>query len=358
MNRRGYIDWLRGVAVVIMIEAHTVDAWTVTDRAIRLSTKFKLLQFLAGWAAPTFLFLAGVSVSMAAASHIRKGKSVADASAAVQRRGWEILGLAFLFRLQSFMLSPTQHASGLLKVDILNIMGLAMVLAAWCWGRGRTDRERAAWLLLPASAIVLLGQFTPGWPWPALLDGPLEGYLRLVDGTGNFMFCPWASFVLFGAWLGRVILVNRDAAADRAFHLKLGLAGTAVLALGLAGGYLPEVTPHSIYWQTSTSWVLVRLGVMSMGLSLAWLWMQRPRANRWSPMVLFGQTSLFVYWVHVEIVYGFVTYPMRHELSIRDALIAYAIFTGVMLWLAVKWNQRTKGPLIPAFLRTGTETGA
>ena len=28
MTRRGYIDWLRGVSVLIMIEAHTLDAWT------------------------------------------------------------------------------------------------------------------------------------------------------------------------------------------------------------------------------------------------------------------------------------------------------------------------------------------
>ena len=28
MNRRGYIDWLRGISVLIMIEAHTLDAWT------------------------------------------------------------------------------------------------------------------------------------------------------------------------------------------------------------------------------------------------------------------------------------------------------------------------------------------
>ena len=86
MNRRAYIDWLRGLAVVIMIEAHTIDAWTVDDTAVRALTRFKMLQFLAGWAAPLFLFLAGVSVALAAASHLRKGKTVADASWAVRRK--------------------------------------------------------------------------------------------------------------------------------------------------------------------------------------------------------------------------------------------------------------------------------
>ena len=41
MNRRGYIDWLRGISVLIMIEAHTLDAWT------RLSERGNALY---GWA--------------------------------------------------------------------------------------------------------------------------------------------------------------------------------------------------------------------------------------------------------------------------------------------------------------------
>ena len=77
-----------------------------------------------------------------------------------------------------------------------------------------------------------------------------------------------------------------------------------------------------------------------------------PGAARWSPLLVFGQTSLFVYWVHVEIVYGFVTYPIRHEFSIAGALVAYAVFTVMMLGLAVMWQRRERGPLIPASLRT------
>src|SRR5436189_5028435 len=99
MRRLSHIDWLRGLAVVIMIEAHTVDAWTVSDALVRGQTRFKMLQFLAGWAAPLFLFLAGVSVSLAAASHLRKGKSVSEASRLVQKRGWQVVLLAYIFRL-------------------------------------------------------------------------------------------------------------------------------------------------------------------------------------------------------------------------------------------------------------------
>ena len=121
MSRRAYIDWLRGLAVVVMIEAHTIDAWTVDDPAVRGLGPYQWLTFIAGWAAPLFLWLAGVSVTLAMSSHLRKGNSLADASALVQRRGWQIFAFAFLFRLQSYMLSPTSPWWTMLKVDILKI---------------------------------------------------------------------------------------------------------------------------------------------------------------------------------------------------------------------------------------------
>ena len=64
MSRLLYIDWLRGVAVLFMILWHSIDAWTLQSGRDTLA--FTLIRFAAGWAAPLFLMLAGVSVSLAA----------------------------------------------------------------------------------------------------------------------------------------------------------------------------------------------------------------------------------------------------------------------------------------------------
>jgi uncharacterized membrane protein len=333
-----------------MIEAHTLDAWTLSDAVLRDQTRFKLLQFLAGWAAPTFLFLAGVSVSLAAASHLRKGKSIAEASWLVQKRGWQIVLMAYLFRLCSFLLSPTATLSSILKVDILNVMGVSMVMAAWCWGRGRTPRSAALWLLVPAALCVVLAQYAGGWSWPLLLGDRLQGYVRGIGTVGNFSVLPWGGFVFAGAWFGRILVAPRDSAADRALHIRIGLAGFAIFAIAFVTGFIPSLTP-SQYWTNSSSFFLLRIGVLLMLVSLAWLWMQRPSADRWSPMLVFGKTSLFVYWIHVEVVYGFVTYPIRHELSLAGWVVAYAVFTLIMLGAAILWQRRAKTPLVPDFLR-------
>src|SRR3954468_10034853 len=119
-RRQGHLDWLRGVAVLIMIEAHLIDSWTgVPDRDTRL---FAWSMVLGGFGAPLFLLLAGLAVPLSAGSKARKGADTWPAAVAVMRRGAEIFGLAFLFRVQAWILGWSSYRT-LLRVDILNIMG-------------------------------------------------------------------------------------------------------------------------------------------------------------------------------------------------------------------------------------------
>src|SRR5688500_15228843 len=126
--RHAYLGWVRGVAVLIMIEAHVIDSWThASDRARPL---FGYAMTLGGLGAPLLLFLAGLAVVLSAESKFRKSGDFAGSWWAAQKRGWQVLGLAFLFRLQSYILSGGYSLLSLLKVDILNVMGPAMALTA------------------------------------------------------------------------------------------------------------------------------------------------------------------------------------------------------------------------------------
>jgi uncharacterized membrane protein len=85
-SRRGYIDWLRGLAILIMIETHVIDAWTrPTDRD---TLAFGYAKLVGGFAAPLFPFLAGVAVIFATRARFNRTGDLALASRAVQRRGW------------------------------------------------------------------------------------------------------------------------------------------------------------------------------------------------------------------------------------------------------------------------------
>jgi uncharacterized membrane protein len=325
---------MRGLAVLIMIAWHTLDSWTAA--ADRSGVAFAWITVIGGCAAPLFLFLAGVSVPLAGASRGTRRQ----ASWRLQKRGWEVFVLAHLFRLQSFLLNPTASWSSLLKPDILNILGLGIVLTAYCWGRATSRAKTMGWLVLPAAAIVWLAPASREWVWPELLRAwapRLEAYIRPVSGMGVFSVFPWLAFVFVGAIVGSAMADSASKGESGTFQWRLAAAGAVVVLAGMAGSHLPAITASS-FWTTSLSFFLIRTGAMTLALSAAWVWLRRPTGARWSPMIVFGRSSLFVYWVHVELAYGFFTRPLQGVLALPLALAAFAVFTAAILRLTMWWS--------------------
>jgi hypothetical protein len=92
---------------------------------------------------------------------------------------------------------------------------------------------------------------------------------------------------------------------------------------------------NTYFWTTSPAYFFLRIGLMTCALPLAWLWCRRLRPDRFSPMVQLGRTSLFIYWIHVEMVYGILSWPLHRALPLPWAFAAFVGFTLVMLWVSI-----------------------
>lgn len=346
--RRGYLDWLRGLAVVVMIWAHTLDAWTVA--AEKTSRRYWYVMLISGMAAPLFLFLAGMSVSLASGSNLRRGLTPRDAARPMVRRGFVIWGLALLFRVQAFLLSPGATLYGILKVDILNVMGPAISGAAATWGLASRFTTRLSALIAGALILAFTTPLVRASTSLAALPDPLEWYLRPWPGRTTFTLFPWAGFVFAGAAAGLIVDRVRSAPVERRMNLGFAAAGLAIGVASLGASFLPSPYPESKFWTSSPSFFFLRVGVLVAAIPIAYLWGLRPTAVRFSPLRQFGRTSLFVYWIHVELVYGILSYPLHHELPLEWSLVAFAIFTGLMLAASVLktriadgWKNRGSG---------------
>jgi len=339
-SRRTYLDVLRGIAVLVMIEAHVIDSWTrAADRHTRA---FGQSLILGGFGAPLFLFLAGVAVAMSAGSKARRGGDEFAAMRAVQKRGGQIFLLAFLFRFQSFVLSHGP-AWSLLKVDILNIMGLAIVLAAAIWGLAGRTRWRLAAFAAATAVFVWAAPLVRSLDALAALPDSIEGYLRPIPGLTNFTFFPWLAFLMAGAFAGVLLDDARAGAADRRVNLWFAAGGLLLALAAYECSFLPPLDPRSRFWTTSASFFFIRLGVMVATIGLSYLWEQRPTAGkRFSPLQVLGRSSLFIYWIHVEMVYGLVSLPLHGAFTLAGAWVALAVFWGLMLAAAVM-KDWTKG---------------
>jgi uncharacterized membrane protein len=326
--RRGYLDWLRGIAVLIMIQAHVIDSWTAEP--FRHSREYGWAVILGGFGAPLFLFLAGVSVALSATSKARRTGSVSAAAGAVAGRGVQIFGLAFLFRFQSWLLSGGP-ASALLRVDILNILGPAIAAAAGLWGAVKTTRGRVIAFGGAATAVALVTPPIRAAGWLSALPDPVEGYIRPIPGLTNFVLFPWVGFAFAGALAGVLIETTRTRESEKRLNRVLGVAGAMLVAVAFAGSYLPSIYENSSFWTSSPTYFAIRAGILTLAVALAYAWERRSDGAGWSPLQQLGRTSLFIYWIHVEMVYGRLSEPLHRSLSFGQAWFALAGFALLML---------------------------
>jgi uncharacterized membrane protein len=334
VNRRPYLDWLRGIGVLIMIEAHTLDSWTRPDER---GPAFGWALVIGGFGAPLFLFLAGVALALAAGARSRKGLSDVDVAAGARRRGWQIFGLAFVFRLQSAVISGGWQLRSLLKVDILNVMGLSMLAAALLWGIGRTPRWRAVLFVSSAIAAAMLTPIVRSTPILAALPDPIEWYLRPDPGRSTFTLFPWAGFLLAGCAIGLWLDCTTDVRSERRVVGWLAATGLAIAALGYVSSLLPPIYTQTSFWTSSPTFFFVRLGILIAAVPLAYACMSR--LPGWATIVEFGVASLFVYWVHVEMVYGLPSVAIHRRLTFASALVAFVLFS-VFLFGLVRLKTR------------------
>jgi uncharacterized membrane protein len=337
--RKRYLDWLRGVAVIVMVLAHVTDAWTI--EADRGRTLYAVEIFIAGLAAPLFLFLAGLTLSMAAvAKAVTLGYSAAGAAA--RRRGWQIFALAFIFRLQSQLLGWGALIN-FLKVDILNVMGVAMIAAGCLWSISTSRIVRIAAFAIATTAIAMLTPIIRELPWLAPLPDAIEAYIRPIAGRTTFTIFPWAGFLLAGVIAGELVAAARSQSQELKLHAGLLAAGLAAIGLGYWASFQPSIYPVANFWTSSPTFFFIKLGIATVLLPIA-------RAidrfhqlvlewRGWEPgtvITTLGRASLFVYWIHVEMVYGLLGRPLRRLLPLEASMTAAAVLClilyGIVLW--------------------------
>jgi uncharacterized membrane protein len=326
-QRRTYLDHLRGLAVLLMIDAHLFDSWTrFPDRD---GKPFAAVIFFGGFGTTLFLALAGVAVALSAGSKFRRSGDARAASAAVVRRGLEIFGLAFLFRLQAWFLGWSHSPTDLLKVDILNIMGPSIVLTAVLWRAGHTPFRRAVIFSAATAAVAFLTPVVRSLS-PGPLPDAIEAYVISVPGLSNFVFFPWMGLVFAGAAMGVLLDAALTSDGEMRANQRLAAGGIGLLAAAGLASTLPSPLANSDFWTTSPSYLFIRVAIVAIGIAVSFAW-TRMWGRGWSPLVQLGRTSLFIYWIHVEMVYGLISLPLHRSLSFAAACAAFVAFCLFML---------------------------
>ena len=294
-------------------------------------------QFIGGQAAAVFIFLTGLTYGLG--MHKRQDLPAGRRVLAALRRAGYLFLLAILFRLQTWLSGrPYTRIEDLLTVDVLNLMGVAAAILSFV-ALARDPLRRVRWALLAGALLAGLA--------PVIGDLNTSGLPKamrdyLVPGT-TFAIFPWGCYIAFGLAAGSAIPLIVPGRWGRVMQWS------ALCGLGLiVGARYFEQLPYSIYpsadyWIESPALAATKMGVLLLMASGAFLWTEYFSAG-WSFVVLLGTTSLPVYWVHIELVYGRWFWYLKEGLTPWQCVqAALALTTAMVLMSAairyVPWHS-------------------
>jgi uncharacterized membrane protein len=296
-DRLRFLDWSRGLAVVIMLQGHVFHSFSRND--LREKGPYLLSQLFGGQGPAIFLFLTGITLAFLIDRRERQGLGRAARWRAALERSAYLWVLAFLFRAQLWLFAyPGSSWHDLFKVDILNCMGFAIALLSLTALLTTAQRVRVGAIL--GTAIAGVAPLVSSVDWGFLPAG-ISDYF--VPNYAAFAFFPWAAFIAFGISAGSILRMTPAQDMGRLMQWA-ALMGLALVGVGEYFSNLPyDFYPKSEFWLNGPGLVTIKLGVILLVVPFAWLWCEVGNP-KWSFVSQLGTTSLIVYWVHIEIVYG------------------------------------------------------
>lgn len=327
-SRLPYLDWVRGFAAVIMLQGHVFHSFLRND--LREGGVYLTSQFVGGMPPAIFLFLLGVTFAFLLDSQEKKGMRAASRIMQSLKRSGFLFTVALLFRLQLWAFSlGVSPVSDLLRVDILNCMGFAVAVLSLL--SLFTTRERIRHCAVLGLAIAAA---SPLWNSLGNDWAPLLVRQYLVPDKISFGFFPWAAFVAFGMSVGSILRVaDREQAQTVMQWLGWGGLALAFAAYNISNMSL-TIYSHSDFWLNSPGLVLIKLGTILMLLAFAYLW-TLGTSDSWDWIRQLGTTSLIVYWVHVELVYGKLFGYWKERLTVPQAVGASVVLIVLMVGLSL-----------------------
>lgn len=399
--RLGFVDALRGMAVVAMVMFHCAAGWL--EPSARQGAAWSWLRSMGGMGAPAFILLTGVVWAL------QRGRATRPAMTGLGR-GLSLVALGYLLRLQMWMVDSggMWHVAGW---GVAAVCGTGW-LGVW-WGSRRLDREgfvgprsRRPWLVLASGVVLVSGGLSwvsRGWPdalaslvrvdvlqaigasWIAMtlgsrllrapsprpavmlgvgvavacgtplmrawvpggLPAPLAAYVASWSSPSEgaslaaFPLFPWMAYSWIGAALGGWWLRAARRKALEARVVRASVAGAVVAAcVSEAWPWMYELL-GVVPWLEQPVRVAYRAGVVAALAGMLWAW-TRIRNGRSRVLQPLGRASLVVYWLHLELAFGIVSRPVSGALGLGGWLLGVGCVMGVMLAVAYLWPHRRR----------------
>ncbi len=341
-----------------MLEGHVLRELLTPD--IKLTQFFSIHEIFHGVTAPGFLFSAGFTFAIATQ---RKWDQVTAFTAGFFRKTWRavmliLVGYALHFPFLSLHKTIVEATkiqwNEFLIFDVLQCIGIGLLLMRLLLVVIRRERPFVWILILMLLAVVYT---TPlFWGKEIILPLVISSAINGLNGS-PFPLFPYCGFMLAGTCVSWLFLRSAQKGNEIKFIKILMASGLAIVIISVIADKIPVkiYSENTFFWATSPNYFWIRLGILFLMLSGLWyaedFFAVKGRSIAWMPkwLTILGVESLFVYIVHLVILFGWVINPDSNlqawfsgNLNIIQSLLVFSGLTFIMVILSLGWNYLKK----------------
>ncbi len=335
-----FLDVMRALAVFMMVQGHTVHTLLSNEYRNESYFLFSLWHYLRGFTAPIFMFTAGVVFT-----YLFKlsGKPFGENPRVKKgiKRFFLLLGLGYLlryptWRILDFSIVTQREWNLFFVVDALHLIAFGILsLIFLLWLSEKTNFNFNFFAIFVTLFVVAVSSVVKDVDWTSFLPLPVANYFTDVNGS-IFPLFPWLAYVIAGGVLGNFIAANKGVQKKATFSIALLAFGTGLVlsALLLKYFFIYGPSDKNVIFQ-----FLVRIGVViALNGIVALTVLRFSNVPRFVKQI--GRNTLFVYVIHLIILYGSAWNPglskivgpvLSFRMTLFSVILMFAFVYGMII---------------------------
>ena len=343
-----FLDVLRALAVVLMLQGHTISALGDFSDIDKASLFYQVWSFLRGITAPLFIFTAGtvfvyllkIDRPYFACFRVRKGLV----------RFITLLTIGYLLNYPSLRVFDFADATTIkwlkfFSVDALHLIAfgiLSLILIRFV--SYKTGVNELFLYLFSALILLISTPFILNIPWGKITNPLIAPYFSY--GTGSFFpLFPYLFYIFAGAALGFTLRKNDSLYTKPSFGYSISAVGILL--------YLASIFVDNMFYNEFAAFDYLRtdvlLAIQRLGLVLILAGIVSILSARSVIMPRFvsslGRNSLLIYVLHLVLIYGCVLVPgltiiWKNSLSITVSVLIAISITIIFTILSILYDRK------------------
>ncbi|MDP5060505.1 MAG: DUF1624 domain-containing protein, partial [Maribacter sp.] len=305
-SRLFFLDAIRAWAILMMLQGHFIDG--LLDNAFRDDSNmvFNIWKYFRGITAPVFFTVSGFIFTFL----LIRSKQTGWANPRVKKgikRGFELLVIAYLLRMNLFGLFKGEVYDSFYLVDVLHCIGLSLLFII---GFYILTFAKQKWIFptILVSTTLLLFIFEPMYKASSFefLPQVFANYLTKANGS-VFTIIPWLGYATIGSFMSVLFSKYQDSKNLYNFIVPTYIATGLILMFLSSDFFLSvyDVTGIQLFQAINdNNYLFIRLGDVLIVFSIFILLRKVLMNATW---LRIGQSTLSIYIIHFIILYGSFT---------------------------------------------------